>query len=213
MTSGGSRKSLTRTALEKRDRRALGGRLALQGFGAFAGGQMLGHARSRPAARHRRGEAEQGNALAGPHQHLGDGKRQHQRTVALGDGGEVAAEGHGGRNVGPEPEGVRGLPFALADVERVGAGRTPPVDDGGRIAALELAELPERLARSGATPAVDAMHHRVGNAQRLEQQIRQTIGERLRFAFELEDARATFAVSVADPRAATRATPALLLID
>ena len=91
MTSGGSRKSPNRMALEKRDSRALRRQARLQRRVAFVRGQRLGDARGGLAARHRRRQPEQRDALAGPHQHLGDGQRQHQRAVALGDGRQVAA--------------------------------------------------------------------------------------------------------------------------
>ena len=84
---------------------------------------------------------------------------------------------HGGRDVGPQPEGMRRLPFALAHIEMVGAGRAAPVDDGGRVARLELAELPEGLARAGAAAAVDAVGHRIGDVQRVEDQLGQPVGK------------------------------------
>ena len=73
---------------------------------------------------------------------------------------------------------MRRLPFALAHVEVIGAGGAAPVDDGGRIARLELAELPERLAGSGPAPAVDAVRHRIGDVQRFQDQIGQAVGKR-----------------------------------
>ena len=91
---------------------------------------------------------------------------------------QVAAEDHGRRDVRPEPEGVRRLPFALAHVEVVGAGGAAPVDDGGGVARLELAELPEGLAGPGPAPAVDAVGHGVGDVQRVEDQLGQAIGKR-----------------------------------
>ena len=124
------------------------------------------------------------------HQQLGEGQRQHHGAVALGGLRQMTAEQHRRRYVRPEPEGVRRLPFALAHVEMVGTRRAPPVDDGGRVARLvELAELPEGLAGARPTAAVDAVRHRIGDAQGLEQQIGQPVGKSLSFALEREHAR------------------------
>ena len=152
MASGGSRKSLNSSAVEKRLSRAGGGRLACKAAIRLMRRQRLGDARARLAAGQRRRHAHQGDALAGAHQQLGEGQRQHHGAIALGGLRQMAAEGHRRRDVRPQPEGMRRLPFALAHVEMVGAGRAPPVDDGGGVAGLELAELPEGLAacRAGA---------------------------------------------------------------
>ena len=84
IASGGSRKSPNSSALEKRLSRAGGGRLFCTARVALVRGQRLGDARGGLAARHRRREPHERDALAGAHQQLGDGQRQHQRAVALG---------------------------------------------------------------------------------------------------------------------------------
>ena len=53
---------------------------------------------------------------------------------------QVRRERHGGRAVGPDPDRVRGLPFLLADVEMVVAGRAAPVDAARRLARHEAAD-------------------------------------------------------------------------
>ena len=70
------------------------------------------------------------------------------RALALRHARQVALEIHGRREVGPQPDRVRRLPFALAHVEMIRARRAAPVDETRRIARMILAELPERLARS-----------------------------------------------------------------
>ena len=69
-------------------------------------------------------------------------------------GGEL----HRGRTVGPDPDRVRGFPFALAHIEMIVARRAPPVDVLRRLAGHEVAVLPEILAGAGAAAAVQAVN-------------------------------------------------------
>ena len=64
------------------------------------------------------------------------------------------------------------LPFALAHEEMIGASRAPPIDAGARVVVVEMAELPEGLARSGAPAAVAAMGDGMGDPLRLDEQRR-----------------------------------------
>ena len=51
---------------------------------------------------------------------------------------ELRVKHHGRRTVGPQPHGVRGLPFPLADIKMFVAGGAPPVDAARRIAATVI---------------------------------------------------------------------------
>ena len=64
------------------------------------------------------------------------------------------------------------LPFALAHEEMVGARRAPPVDAGKGVVLVEMAELPEGLAGSGAAAAMNAVGDGMGDALRLDQERR-----------------------------------------
>src|SRR5690606_39992653 len=63
------------------------------------------------------------------------------------------------------------LPFLVADIDMVVAGRAPPVDAGHGLAFDIGTELPEILADAAAAAAVPAGDHRVGDAPRLDQQV------------------------------------------
>ena len=155
--------------------------------GALMGEDRLGDARRRLAAGGRLRQAEHGDALAAAHQQLGGGQHQQHRAVALGRRGEMTAEVHRLREIGPQPHGMRRFPLALAHVEMVGARRAAPVDLAQRVARLELAELPERLAGAGAPASVQAVRHRLGDALRVDEDFRQAVREAVRFAFERQD--------------------------
>ena len=148
----------------------------------------LGDVRGGLAARGRVREPEEGDALGPAHEQLCRRQHEHQRALALGRGGEVAAEIHGGGQVRPQPNRVRRLPFALAHVKMVRARRAPPVDLARGVALAELAELPERLARARAAAAVDAVRDRLRDALGLDQDVRQPVGEAMRLAFQGQDA-------------------------
>ena len=90
-----------------------------------------------------------------------------QRAVELALAREPRRERHRRRTVGPDPDGVRGLPFPLAHIEMVVARRAPPVDAARLLAGDEAAELPEVLAGAGAAAAVQAVDHGGGDLARL----------------------------------------------
>ena len=69
----------------------------------------------------------------------------------------------------------------------IGARRAAPVDLAQRVARLELAELPERLAGAGAPAPVQAVRHRLRDALRVDEDFRQAVGKAVRFAFERQD--------------------------
>src|SRR6266571_4513719 len=73
---------------------------------------------------------------------------------------------------------MRGLPFPLAHIEVIVAGRAAPVDAVRRLAGDEAAVLPEVLARAGAAAAVQTVDHGGGDAARLEDEPRHGGGER-----------------------------------
>ena len=151
------------------------------------GEDRLGYARRRLAAGSRLRQPEQGDALAAAHEQLGGGQHQQRGAVALGRRCEVAAEVHRLREIRPQPYGMRRFPLALADVEMIGARRAAPVDLAQRVARLELAELPERLARAGAPAAVQAVRDSLRDTLRVDEDFRQAVGEAVRFAFERQD--------------------------
>src|SRR5512146_3395624 len=91
----------------------------------------------------------------------------------------MRVEVHRWRTVGPEPDGVRGLPFALAHIEMVVARRAPPIDGMRRLAVEEAAVLPEILARAGAAAAVQTVNERRGDAARFEDEARHARGKLL----------------------------------
>src|SRR4029453_9876449 len=78
---------------------------------------------------------------------------------------------------------MRGLPFALAHEEMVRACRAPPIDARRRIVLVIVAELPEGFAGAGATAAMGAVGHGVGNAQRLDEQRRHARGQAVGLSF------------------------------
>src|SRR5688572_9290633 len=82
---------------------------------------------------------------------------------------------------------MRRLPLALAHVEMIGARRTAPVDLAQRVTRLELAELPERLARAGAAATVQTVRHRLRDALSIDEDFRKSVGKPVRFAFERQD--------------------------
>ena len=84
------------------------------------------------------------------------------------------AEFHRRRTVGPEPDGVRGFPFALAHIEIIVARGATPIDIVGRLADHEPPVLPEILAGSGAAAAVQAMDHGGRDAARFQNEPRNT---------------------------------------
>ena len=116
--------------------------------------------------------SEHADALAAAGQQLGKRKRQHHRPAFLGDLGERGAEPHRRREVGPQPDGMGGLPFALAHEQMVGACRAAPIDAGARVVLIEMAELPEGFAGTRAPPAVRAVGDSVGHALRLDEERR-----------------------------------------
>ena len=147
----------------------------------------------RPGAREERGEplgrvprqdrvalAEEADALAGGGEKLGEREEEDLRPIALGGGREPRAEIHRGREVGPEPHHMGRLPFLLADVEMLVAGRAPPVDRGRGLARREGAELPEGLAAAGDAAAMPAGNDGRRDAAGLDQKVGQAAGDALR---------------------------------
>src|SRR5206468_6388031 len=99
----------------------------------------------------------------------------------------AGGEGHRGRAVRPDPHGVGGFPFLLADMEMVVARRATPVDAGGGLAGHEAAVLPEILACAGAAAAVQAVDDVGGDAAGFKDEARQRCGERTAFAIGTSD--------------------------
>ena len=91
------------------------------------------------------------------------------------------------RTVGPQPHGVGGLPFLLADIEMIVARRAAPVDVLRRLAGDEAAILPEALAGAGAAPAMQAMDDVGGDAAGFEHETGKRSGERSAFAIGTSD--------------------------
>src|SRR4029077_2779460 len=89
--------------------------------------------------------------------------------------------------VGPQPDGVRSLPFLLADIEMVVARRAAPVDILRRLTRDEAAVLPETFAGAGAAAAVQAMDDVGGDAAGFKHETRQRCGERTAFAIGTSD--------------------------
>src|SRR6185295_6927808 len=123
--------------------------------------------------------ARNADALAPFHQHMGERKADHKGAVELGLPHLRRGEGHGGRAVDPDPDRVRGLPFALAHIEMVVTRRAAPIDPAGRLARHEAAILPEILAWAGAAAAMQAMDGGRSDAAGLQDQPRHGSGERL----------------------------------
>ncbi len=124
-----------------------------------------------------RHQAEEPDPLAPLHEGVREGEAEHQGALDLGRLGEVGHEAHRGGPVHPEPDRVRGLPFALAHVEPVVARRAAPIDPLRRLARHEGPELPEALALAGPAPAVDAVRERGRDPPRLENEARHAPGQ------------------------------------
>ena len=134
------------------------------------------------AGEHRLAQADEAGAFAGGGQQVGQRQRQHDGAAALGNRRQARAEVHRGRQVGPQPDGVGGLPFLLAHIEMVVAGRASPVDRGRRFAGNEGAELPEGLAAAAHPASVPAGQNRGGDAPRLDQKVGHAGGDPLRLS-------------------------------
>jgi hypothetical protein len=117
------------------------------------------------------------DALAALNQHLGERERDNERAVELGLPYKRRGEHHGRGAVGPDPHRVRRLPFLLAHVKMIVAGRASPVDPGRRFARYEAAVLPEILAWTGAAAAMQPVNHGCRDAARFEHQSRHSGGE------------------------------------
>ena len=105
-------------------------------------------------------------------------------ALALLDRRRARTPAHRGRGVAPQADGLRRLPFGLADEPAVrhraaGLGGLPPVDARDRIAGDEAAELPETVALADPAPAVHALRHGRGDPLGGDQQRRQAGAERL----------------------------------
>ncbi len=172
-----------------------GGRLGMARPAADLLEQFLGDALGRMALGRRRGHAHHADALAALDQEFGHGEHQNERAILLRRAGEIAFEHHRRRLIRPQPSRVRRLPFALAHEQAVGGGRAAPVDQLPRVALLELAELPEGLAGSGAAAAVDAEHDGHGDAARFEHERGQAVGERERPRLQVDHLAAGAATS------------------
>src|SRR5690606_29804515 len=82
------------------------------------------------------------------------------------------------RAVGPEPDRVGGLPFAVTDIDMVVASGAAPVYPGYRLTFHIGAELPEVLADAATAAAVPASGDVVDDATGFNQQVRQQRGAR-----------------------------------
>src|SRR5271165_456268 len=67
---------------------------------------------------------------------------------------------HGGRQVDPNPNRVRGLPLALAHEEMARPRRTPPIDQRRGIACFKTSILPKCFARAWPPPPMRALSYR-----------------------------------------------------
>src|SRR5262249_47032828 len=112
-------------------------------------------------------------------QEFGEGKREHHGAALLCGLGEARAEAHRQRKVDPKPDRVRRFPFALADEKVVGTRGAPPVDARLGVVIVEMAKLPEGLARSCAPAAMTAVGDGMRNALRLDKQRRHARSERV----------------------------------
>ena len=109
------------------------------------------------------------------------GERQDGGAIDLGAGREARSEGHRRRAIEPDPDRVRGLPFALAHEGAVLARRAAPVDARRRLAGDEGAKLPEGFARARLPSPMDAVHQRVRDLPRGDDEARQARRERRGF--------------------------------
>src|SRR2546430_2104808 len=82
----------------------------------------------RDAARGRVHQAGNADALAARDQELVELKGHDQGAFELAVAGLFRCKSHRRRTVRPQPNGVRGLPFLLADIEMIVTRRAPPVD-------------------------------------------------------------------------------------
>src|SRR5262249_52303126 len=120
-------------------------------------------------------------------QDFGKGECNDQRTVELSCAHERGRKYHGGRPVWPDPHGMCGLPFEFADIEMVVAGGAAPIDACSRFTRYEAAILPEVLARSGTTPAVQAVNDGCGDPAGFEDQAGHRCRQRSAFADRAPD--------------------------
>src|SRR6185437_16966320 len=86
--------------------------------------------------------------------------------------------------VAPEPYGLGGFPFALADEKMLRLGRLPPVDAAHRIRRAIAAELPEILADPGLPAAMRAKADRCGKPVRRHHERWQARAQGVRFMLE-----------------------------
>jgi hypothetical protein len=144
---------------EHHDLRQRRGRESRRQAGAFGAVMQdrFRHLLDHVAAGGRPHQPGQADALAALHQHFGECEGDHQRALDLALGRQRRNEGHRRRTVGPEPDGVRGLPFALAHIKMVVARGAPPVDVLGRLAGGETPVLPEVLGMAAASERAPAV--------------------------------------------------------
>src|SRR5881397_1167644 len=105
------------------------------------------------AARCRPHQAGDADALATLYQDLGQREGDDQAPLQLALHAELH-ELHRSGAVGPDPYGVRGLPFLLAHIEEIVPAGTAPVDAARRLPRHEPPILPEILSGAGAPAAM-----------------------------------------------------------
>jgi len=105
---------------------------------------------------HQAGDAD---AFTTRDEQFGKRERQHDRALEFAVARVFRCERHRPGAVGPQPHGVRGLPFLFADIKQIVARRAAPVDALGSLAGDEAAILPEVLACAGASAPMQAVDH------------------------------------------------------
>ena len=130
------------------------------------------------ASGERRRQADQPGALAAAHRQISQRERQHRGAVDLGAGRKRRGVGHRRRAIEPDPDRMRGLPFALAHERAVLARRAAPVDPRRRLAGDEGAKLPEGFAWPRLASAMHAMQQRMGDLARRDDEARQARRQR-----------------------------------
>jgi hypothetical protein len=132
------------------------------------------------AAAGRPHQAGHTDALPGLHQNFGKRESDHEAAVEFGVLGQRRPKCHGRRAIGPQPHGMRGLPFLFAHVEMLVACRASPVHAARGLARQEAAVLPEVFSRPGSLTAVQPVDNGGGYAARLEDETRQGFRQRAR---------------------------------
>src|ERR1700743_832061 len=90
-------------------------------------------------------QARNADTLAAGNQQFSERKGHDQPALQLAVARSFGGKSHRWGAVGPEPDRMRRLPFALAHIEMIVARRSSPIDILRGLAGIETAVLPKAL--------------------------------------------------------------------